>query len=56
MRIAVYLCNCGTNVSERIDYAEIAGELERRADVAYVRTADFICSEESKQAMQAELS
>ena len=55
MKIAVYLCACGANISERIDFPELSRELGRRADVAYVKTADFICSEESKQAVEAEL-
>jgi len=56
MRIAVYLCNCGATISERIDFPEISRQLGRHADVAYVKTIDFICSEESKQALQTELS
>ena len=55
MRIAVYLCNCGASISERIDFTGISRELGQRADVAYVRTIDFMCSDESKQAVQAEL-
>lgn len=55
MRTAVYLCNCGANISERIDYEAIARELGQHADVAYIKTVDFICSDESKQAVAAEL-
>ena len=55
MKIAVYLCACGANISERIDFPELSRELGQRADVAYVQTADFICSEESKEAVAAEL-
>ena len=55
MKIAVYLCACGANVSERIDFAELSLELGQRADVAYVKTADFVCSEESKEAVETEL-
>ncbi len=55
MKIAVYLCACGANISEGIDFAAISLELGQRADVAYVKTIDFICSEEGKQAVEADL-
>ena len=55
MRTGVYLCNCGTNISERIDFDRLTEELSKQVGVAYVKPVDFLCSEDGKQFLETDL-
>jgi heterodisulfide reductase subunit A len=55
MRTGVYFCNCGGNVSERIDFKAIEEELLQQGGVAYVRAVDFLCAEDGKQFLETDL-
>jgi heterodisulfide reductase subunit A len=55
MRTGVYLCSCGTNISERIDFHRLTEELLERAGVAYVKPAGFLCAEDGKQFLETDL-
>ena len=55
MKTAVYFCNCGSNIGERIDPDSVAKELERDSTVAYIRNVDYLCSEEGKQFLETDL-
>lgn len=55
MRTGVYVCACGGGVSERVDYGSVAAELGKIPQVAYIRPAEFLCSEEGKQFLQHDL-
>jgi len=55
MRTAVYFCSCGTNISEKIDPERIARELGGEPTVAYVRNVEYLCSEEGKEFLEADL-
>lgn len=55
MKKAVYFCRCGTNIAEKIDADKVAAAVGPMADVAYVRTVDFLCSEEGKEFLEADL-
>ena len=56
MKTAVYLCSCGATMSERIDFARLTDDLRALADVFYVRTIEYLCSEDSKQYLRNDLS
>ena len=45
-RIGVYLCECGTNVSDGIDLAELEASVARWPEIALVRRHRLLCSEE----------
>jgi heterodisulfide reductase subunit A2 len=52
MKTGVFFCNCGTNISERIDAEQVrARAMQADADVQFV-TIDFMCSEEGKLAFE----
>jgi heterodisulfide reductase subunit A len=55
MKIGVYLCNCGTNVKDRIDSGEVKSRVEGLPDVAYLKTVDFLCSEEGRESLEKDL-
>jgi heterodisulfide reductase subunit A len=55
MRTGVYLCSCGTNISERIDFERVAGDLLQQAGIAYVKPAGFLCAEDGRQFLEADL-
>ena len=55
MRTGAYLCSCGTNVSERLDFGRLAQELEQRPDVAYVKSVEFLCAEDGKRFLEEDL-
>lgn len=45
MRIGVYVCRCGGNISEVVDVETVAASAEKRADVVLTRTNEHMCSE-----------
>jgi heterodisulfide reductase subunit A len=55
MKTAIYFCNCGSNITERIDFSRVAAELEREPGVAFVKSADFLCSEDQQNFLEADL-
>lgn len=56
MKTAIYFCNCGTNISDRIGFAEISAELSRHPDVVSVTPVDFLCAEDGKNFLRADLA
>jgi heterodisulfide reductase subunit A len=55
MKTAVYLCNCGTNVRDRIDPGKVEEKVKGLPGVAYFRTVDFLCSEEGREFLEKDL-
>jgi len=55
MKTGVYLCSCGSSLTERIDFERTAAELGRIPDV-YVKSAEFLCAEDGKQWLEADLT
>ena len=53
MKVGIYFCTCGSNISERIDPEEV----RRLAcdDRSYLRTYDYICSEDGKNFLRDHL-
>jgi len=45
MRIGVYVCHCGGNISEVVDVGEVASFAEQQSDVVLVRDYSHMCSE-----------
>jgi heterodisulfide reductase subunit A len=46
MKTAVYFCNCGTNIKEKIDSEKVRTQMP--SDI-YFETVDFACSEDGKK-------
>ena len=42
MKTAVYFCNCGTSITERIDPAEVTKVLSETPDVVEVTSVDYL--------------
>jgi len=55
MKIGVYFCKCGTNISDRIDPQKVMEEITKLKDVAYFETVDFLCAEEGKEFLEKDL-
>ncbi len=53
MKKAVYLCRCGTNIAGKIDADQVAAGIG--TDAAYVKTVDFLCSEDGREFLEADL-
>ena len=51
----VYLCNCGSNISGKIDAAALDLEIGRMTGKAVFKTMDFMCSEEGKAALEKDI-
>jgi len=49
MKVGIYLCSCGTNISETIDIDELSRFSSSLDTVAYVKSHNLLCSEEGKQ-------
>jgi len=54
MKVGVYFCNCGSNISERIDAQKIASELS--GEIAWMEAGDFACSEEGQESLVRHLA
>jgi heterodisulfide reductase subunit A len=48
MKIGVYFCKCGTNVSEKIDPDKVQKSALEFPGVAYCKNSEYLCSEEGK--------
>lgn len=48
-RIGVYICSCGTNISDNIDFDDLIQFSSSLDDVAYVKDYNLFCSEEGKE-------
>jgi len=55
MKTGVWLCTCGGNLAERIDFARLKLELERLPGVAFVKEQAFLCAEEGRHMLEADL-
>ncbi len=47
--VGIYLCSCGTNISETVDIDELSRFSSSLDTVAYVKSHNLLCSEEGKQ-------
>lgn len=48
MKTAIYFCNCGTNISEKIDPDKVCAELQKYPGDIYFKTIGFACGEDGK--------
>ncbi|MBI2353468.1 MAG: CoB--CoM heterodisulfide reductase iron-sulfur subunit A family protein [Deltaproteobacteria bacterium] len=55
MKSGVYFCNCGTNISDRIDSNRVRESLAASGRIAYFKTCPFLCSEEGKSFLEQDL-
>src|SRR5512141_1188721 len=55
VKIGVYFCNCGTNVSETIDPEEVRRCVECTPGVSYITRSDFLCSDSGASAMESDI-
>lgn len=56
MKTAVYFCNCGTNISDKIDSHTIRENLAKQYPGIHFKTVDFICSEEGQGIVEKDLA
>lgn len=55
LRIGVYLCSCGTNISDNLDIDELAKFSSGLEDVEYVKIHNLLCSEEGKNFLSEDI-
>lgn len=56
VRVGVYICRCGTNISENIDIDELLQSSSRLENVAYVKDQPLLCSEDGKNFLAADVA
>ncbi|MBF0465800.1 MAG: CoB--CoM heterodisulfide reductase iron-sulfur subunit A family protein [Nitrospirae bacterium] len=56
MKIGVYFCNCGSNISDKVDSQQVRQVIEGHGDVAYFKTNDLMCSDDGKQFLSDDLA
>jgi aryl-alcohol dehydrogenase-like predicted oxidoreductase len=44
LKIGVYVCNCGTNISHTVDADEVTQSVSKLPDVAIARSYRYMCS------------
>jgi len=55
MKIGIYFCNCGRDISDKISAEAVAEAAESFPDRPYIRVVDFICSEDGKMQLEDSL-
>ena len=55
MKVGVYFCNCGSNVSDKIDAETVKVCTLQKDKGVHFKTIDFMCSEEGKQVFENDL-
>lgn len=55
MKTGVYFCNCGTNITEKIDSGKVRERLQPTGRMSYFKTCPFLCSEEGKEFLEQDL-
>jgi heterodisulfide reductase subunit A len=55
MKTGVYFCNCGTNITDRIDSGKVRDKLESSGRMSYFKTCPFLCSEDGKGFLEQDL-
>jgi heterodisulfide reductase subunit A len=55
VRIGVYVCHCGTNISGKVDVAEVAAFARTLPDVAVAREYKFMCSDPGQALIQDDI-
>lgn len=56
MRIGVYLCRCGSTLSDSIDLPRLSASLSQLPDVAYVKIHHLFCSPEGRNFLTEEVA
>ena len=55
MKIGVYFCNCGANISEKIDAEKVKEGLTKDNENIHFLTVDFLCSEDGKNLIEQDI-
>jgi heterodisulfide reductase subunit A len=55
MRIGIYFCNCGTNISEKINADSVREKILHFHDDLLFQPVDFMCSEEGKEFIKSDI-
>lgn len=55
MKTAVYFCNCGSNIKDRVDAEKVALEAGALPGVEHFKAVDFLCSEEGREFLEKDL-
>ena len=56
MKVGVYFCNCGGNISSSVDFQRVAEEVARYSPQSYAVAVDFLCSAEGKDVLRDHLA
>ena len=54
-RIGVYICECGPNIKDAVDMAELVEGAGEQEDVVRVRSFGFLCSPEGRAFLEEEI-
>jgi heterodisulfide reductase subunit A2 len=54
-RVGVYICHCGGNISDHVDVAQLAKNVEGLEGVAVTHTNTFMCSDPGQELIQEDI-
>jgi heterodisulfide reductase subunit A len=55
MKIGVYFCKCGTNITEKMDSDKVEKDVRALPGVACFKSCEYLCSEEGKTFLEQDL-
>ncbi|MBF0568011.1 MAG: CoB--CoM heterodisulfide reductase iron-sulfur subunit A family protein [Nitrospirae bacterium] len=56
VKIGVYFCNCGGNISGKVDSELVRRALETGCDMGYFKTCELMCSDDGKAYLRDEIA
>lgn len=55
MKIGVYFCNCGSNISDKVNPEKVKKDILKLHGESYFKTIGFMCSEDGKEEFERDL-
>jgi heterodisulfide reductase subunit A len=55
MKVGIYFCNCGTSISEKINFHQVRADLGKNSNVSFVKACDFLCSGDGRDFLREDL-
>ena len=55
MKIGIYFCKCGTNITDRVDADKVKENISVSSGEIHFKAVDFLCSEESKGFLEQDI-
>ena len=56
MRVGVYICHCGINISKTVDIKRVVDEIQKMPDVVVCRDYQYMCSDPGQELIKKDIN